>query len=132
MIRMQDIKRAALRIAEQFQPRRIILFGSYAYGTPTKDSDVDLLVLMDGRRRVHNQGIRIREAITFGFPVDLLVRSPEEFDRRIAMGDYFLREVQQKGKVLYEGTDARVGEEGRRRLRHRAARGPRKKIAQLR
>ena len=131
MIPMRDIKRAALRIAQHFRPRRIILFGSYAYGTPNEDSDVDLLVLMDGRR-VHDKGIRIREAVTFGFPVDLLVRSPAEFERRIAMGDFFLREIQEKGKILYEGADPRVGEKGRRRFRDSAARASRKKVAQLR
>jgi len=131
MIPMRDIKQAANRIAEMFRPRRIILFGSYAYGKPNEDSDVDLMVLMEGRR-VHDRAIQIREAIQFGFPVDLLVRSPEEFERRIAMGDFFLRQIKHKGKVLYDRTHSRVGEKGRRRLRHGPARGPRKKVAQFR
>ena len=128
MVRIRDIKQAAGRIAREFRPRRITLFGSYAYGKPTEDSDVDLLVLLDGRR-VHDRAVQIRQAIDFEFPVDLLVRSPKEVERRIAWGDCFLTEIQKKGKVLYEAADAQVGQEGRRRLRDRAARGARSKIA---
>lgn len=120
MVTMHDIRAAAAQIAAKFQPQRIILFGSYAYGTPSRHSDVDLLVLIKGKR-VHDRALRIREAIDFSFPVDLLVRSPDEFSRRVRWGDQFLREIQEKGKVLYEAPDARVGEESRRRLRHRAA-----------
>src|SRR5262245_21639463 len=120
MVPMQDIRAAAEQIARKFQPLRIILFGSYARDTATADSDVDLLVLMKGKR-VHDLALAIRQAIDFPFPVDLLVRSPQEFKRRLSWGDQFLREIQEKGKVLYEAADARVGQESRRRLQHRAA-----------
>ena len=62
MVTMRDIRAAASQIAAQFQPQRIILFGSYAYGTPSTDSDVDLLVLIKGTR-VHDRALGIREAI---------------------------------------------------------------------
>jgi predicted nucleotidyltransferase len=113
MVSMRLIKSAAREIARRFQPQRIVLFGSHAYGRPNEHSDVDLLILMKGRR-VHDRAIHIREAIDFGFPVDLLVKSPEEFKRRIAWGDFFLREIQKNGKVLYEASHARVGAKGRR------------------
>ena len=130
MVPMRDIKAAAREIARRFAPERVLLFGSYAYGKPTKDSDVDFLILMKGKgRRVHDKALRISLAINFGFPVDLVVRSPEEFERRIEMGDYFLREIQEKGKVLYEATDARVGEKSRGRLRNGESRGPGAKVA---
>src|SRR4051812_12135724 len=130
MIGMRNIKQAANRIAQRFRPQQIILFGSYAYGTPDSSSDVDLLILVDdhsrlrnasSQMRVHDQALHIREAINFDFPVDLLVRSREEFQQRVEWGDYFLREVQQKGRVLYEAPDARMGQKSRRRFRHRAA-----------
>ena len=108
---MREIRAAALQIAERFRPQRIILFGSHAYGKVSRHSDVDLLVLMKGKR-VHDLALRIREAIDFSFPVDLLVRSPQEFRKRVKEGDQFLREIDRKGKVLYEATDARVGQEG--------------------
>ncbi len=103
-----DIAGAARRIAAAFDPVRITLFGSHAYGVPTADSDVDLLVLMRGED-VHDRALDIREALEFEVPVDILVRSPEEYSRRLAMGDCFLREIEEKGKVLYESPGARVG-----------------------
>jgi uncharacterized protein len=120
MVTLRDIRSAAQQIAVLFHPQRIVLFGSYARGNATDDSDVDLLVLIRGKR-VHDRALTIRRAIEFPFPVDLLVRSPQEFKQRLRWGDQFLREIQEKGKVLYEAADARVGEEGRRRLQHRAA-----------
>jgi uncharacterized protein len=133
MVNMRDIKSAARKIAERFQPQRITLFGSYARGDADEHSDVDFLILMKGKgRRVHDQAVAISLAIDFGFPVDLVVRSPEEFERRIAWGDHFLREIQEKGKVLYEAADARMGGKGGRRLRNGAARSAGTKIAQLR
>ena len=79
----------------------VTFFCPYAYGTPTADSDVDLLVLMKGRH-VYDKALRIREAVDFNFAVDLIVRSPEEFERRIGWGDGFLKEIRENGKVLYE------------------------------
>jgi uncharacterized protein len=128
MVPMRVIKGAVRKIAERFRPARITLFGSYAYGKPNQHSDVDLLVLMNDKRGC-DWALRIRQEIDFGFPLDLLVRSPAVFLRRIKWGDYFLIEIQVKGKVLYESPDARVGDQGRRRLRNGAARGARSKVA---
>jgi predicted nucleotidyltransferase len=130
MVMMSDIRKAAGNIARKFQPDRIMLFGSYAYGRPTENSDVDFLILMAGKR-VHDRSLLIRQQIDFGFPVDLLVRSPGEFKRRIALGDCFLKEIQEKGKILYEASDARVGGKSRRRFSNRSARNARKKISKL-
>jgi len=101
MVEIRDIKAAARKIAQAFGPERIILFGSYAYRKPSEDSDVDFLVLVKGNR-VHDDALKIRLAVDFDFPVDILVRSPNEFERRIEMGDCFLREIRDKGRILYE------------------------------
>lgn len=112
MVTLRQIKFAAGKIARQFKPQRITLFGSYARGDANEHSDVDLLILMKGKApRVHDRAIEIRRMVRFGFPVDLLVRSPEEFERRVAWGDSFPKEIQEKGKVLYEAPDARVDRE---------------------
>jgi predicted nucleotidyltransferase len=131
MIETSRIKKAVREIARLFQPQRIILFGSHAHGNATNDSDVDLLVLLKGKR-VHDRALAIRKAVDFGFPVDLLVRSPDEFRRRIDMGDFFLKEIEDEGKVLYEASDARVGEKGGRRLRHGTTRTAGAKVAKPR
>src|SRR5437762_12762377 len=91
-IPLAAIRRFARQIAEQFQPDKIILFGSYAYGKPHEDSDVDLLVVMPAYNEV-NQSIRIRLAIEPPFPLDLIVRTPQNLRWRLEEGDWFLREV---------------------------------------
>ena len=79
------IRRLAQEIAERFQPERIILFGSYAYGKPNADSDVDLLVVMPAWNEI-SKAARIYQSIDRPFTVDLLVRTPQRLARRLAWG----------------------------------------------
>jgi predicted nucleotidyltransferase len=102
----------ARRIAERFHPDKIILFGSYAYGTPHNESDVDLMVIMPSRDVVE-ESIRITMAFDPQFSLDLLVRTPQQIERGLKDGNWFLREVIEKGKVLYEAGDGQVGAQGR-------------------
>lgn len=90
------------QIVEKFKPNKIILFGSYAYGIPTQVSDVDLLVVMDSSIKENQLSITIRRAINYHFGLDLIVKTPKSISSRIEMGDFFLKEILQKGKVLYE------------------------------
>jgi predicted nucleotidyltransferase len=90
------------QIVDEFQPWRIILFGSYGYGRPRPESDVDLLVVMDTALRETEQAVRICQAIEYHFGLDLIVRTPETIARRLALGDPFLKEVVSKGQLLYE------------------------------
>jgi predicted nucleotidyltransferase len=117
---MRVIRRFALQVAERFQPDKIILFGSYAYGTPHADSDVDILVIMPARNQL-DQAVRIELAFDPPFPLDLIVRTPHNVRWRLAEGESFLREVMTRGKVLYEKDHAGVGAQSRKRLpaRHR-------------
>lgn len=98
------------RIANNFDPERIILFGSYAYGKPHPYSDVDLLVVMKTKERPLAKQLEISRALSpHPFGMDILVRAPKQLKRRIAMGDYFLREIVTRGKVVYERRRRRVG-----------------------
>ena len=102
MVDERDIRAYAAKIAERFDPERIILFGSYAYGTPTEDSDVDLLVVMRHEGDPVGKATVIRSSFAHPrFPLDLLVRDPEVLAWRIAYNDWFLRECVEKGRVLY-------------------------------
>src|SRR4051794_12344862 len=92
---MREIRRFARQVAERFRPERIILFGSYAYGTPHADSDVDILVVMPCRNQI-DQACRIDTAFDPPFPLDLIVRTPRAMKRRLDEGDSFLREVTTK------------------------------------
>src|SRR5436305_8586823 len=87
-IPMRVIRRYARAVAEEFQPDKIILFGSYAYGTPHDDSDVDLLVIMPARNQ-HDQSVRIRWRLTAPFPLDLIVRTPAQMAWRLKEGESF-------------------------------------------
>ncbi len=102
MITPAQIQRVTDEIARKFQPERIILFGSYAYGTPTEDSDVDLLVVLPFEGRKSKKSIEIQSAIHVEFPMDLIPITPERLKYRIEIEDFFLREITEKGKVLYE------------------------------
>ena len=103
-ISQRTISSFARQVARQFNPQKIILFGSYAYGKPTEDSDVDMLVIMPFKGRGAQKATEILLAIDPHFPIDLLVRTPEQIRTRIKLGDFFIREITQKGKVLYEAT----------------------------
>ena len=122
-IPMRVIRRFARQVAERFHPDKIILFGSYAYGTPHADSDVDILVVMPARNQL-DQAVKIELACDPPFPLDIIVRTPHSMKWRLAEGESFLTEITTKGKVLYEKNHAGMGAQGRKRLppgqRHRA------------
>jgi predicted nucleotidyltransferase len=86
-------------LAREFRPNKIILFGSYAYGKPTLDSDVDLVVVMPYHGTHTEKVVELRGRVESPFPMDLMVWQPE----RTHKPDYFTREVMEKGKVMYEG-----------------------------
>lgn len=105
-ISLQSIRRVTHRIAEEFQPERIVLFGSYAYGTPGPDSDVDLLVVMDTSLSSRQQRLEISRVLSpRPFPMDILVRTPKDFAERLKLGDTFLQDIISRGKVVYERQD---------------------------
>jgi predicted nucleotidyltransferase len=106
---LAEIRQVVQQIAARFQPRQVILFGSYAGGTPTADSDVDLLVTMETPLPNVEQAVAIRRAVNIPFATDLLVRTPQQIAERLALGDVFIREVLTRGIVLYEAADAGMG-----------------------
>src|SRR5438874_11772156 len=97
---MRVIRRFARQVAARFCPDKVILFGSYAYGRPHADSDVDILVVMPARNQI-DQAVRIDRAIDPPFPLDLIVRTPKNLAWRLKEGDCFRRDIVAKGKVLY-------------------------------
>jgi len=118
-IPLSAIRRFARRIAERFQPDKIILFGSYACGTPHADSDVDILVVMPARSQL-SKAVQIELACEPPFPLDIIVRTPKNLQWRLAEGESFHTEIVSKGKVLYEKVDSGVAAESRSRLPRRA------------
>lgn len=102
MVTMNQIEDLGQRIGLTFRPDRVVLFGSYAQGTATEDSDVDLLIILPFEGKSVIQSVEIRMRLRPSFPVDLIVRTPEKVRERLAMGDDFMREILEEGKVLYE------------------------------
>jgi len=102
----EALPEAVQRLVAALQPEKIILFGSYAYGQPTADSDVDLLVIMDTAAPDIERYLAVcRQLRPRPFPVDILVRTPQEIARALEKGDFFIREITTRGKVLYERSD---------------------------
>jgi predicted nucleotidyltransferase len=98
-----QLKAIVHKIVVAFNPIQIILFGSHAYGTPTKNSDVDLLVVMNSEQRPTKRAISISQILQpRPFPIDILVRTPTEIQHRLDIGDYFFQEILEKGQTLYE------------------------------
>lgn len=95
---------AIKRIVTELKPEKIILFGSYAYGNPTPDSDVDLLVIMKTTAREIDRYVAVSNLLyPRQFPVDILVKTPKEINAEARKrGNFFMREILSKGKVLYE------------------------------
>jgi predicted nucleotidyltransferase len=115
-IPMSAIRRFARKLGERFHPEKIILFGSYAYGTPHEESDVDLLVVTPTRNEI-DESIKYTVAFDPPFSLDLIVRTPERLKRDIEDGDWFLREIVSKGKVVYDENNGTVGAKSRVRSR---------------
>ncbi len=97
-------KEIATFIKETFNADKVILFGSYAYSKPDKDSDIDLFVIMETNQRFPEQGAKIRLEIEENFlidkPMDILVRTPLYVEQRLKGGDFFIQEIIQKGIEL--------------------------------
>jgi len=101
--RLNEIVR---RIVRGVRPEKIILFGSYAYGSPTADSDVDLLVIMETSDRPADRYLAVSRLLRpRPFPLDILVKTPTEISQALEKGDFFIREIVTKGQTLYERPD---------------------------
>jgi predicted nucleotidyltransferase len=91
------------KIVDRFDPEKIVLFGSRSTGSPRTDSDVDLLVIMDTSESPIQRAVEVKRACRPRFvSMDVLVKTPEEVKARLERGSFFLSEVLEQGKVLYE------------------------------
>jgi len=102
MVEMKKIEDLTSQIVREFNPERIILFGSYAYGRASDESDVDLLVVLPFEGKPVRKAIEIRNKINARMPLDLIVRTPEQLAQRLAQNDWFMREIVERGRILYE------------------------------
>jgi len=90
--------------AEKIKPEKVILFGSYAYGKPTKDSDVDLLFIKNTSLSRMERYRLVNEHLEHFIPMDILIKTPSEVRKRLKMGDPFYKEIINKGRILYDAS----------------------------
>ncbi len=102
MATSNDIQHISEQIRKEFAPRKIILFGSHSWGKPADDSDVDLLVIAQFEGKPWRFAVEIRDRIKSTIPLDLMVRTPEQLQDRLAKHDMLLTEIVTRGTVLYE------------------------------
>lgn len=98
------IQRISSVLRTTYEPERIILFGSHATGDAGKDSDIDLLIVKETSQPFHQRLARVRQLVSSyreGLPFDLIVVTPAELNKRLALGDKFLSSILQSGKILY-------------------------------
>ncbi|MBU4491917.1 MAG: nucleotidyltransferase domain-containing protein [Euryarchaeota archaeon] len=111
MISKEKITDIARKIAECFNPEKIIIFGSYAWGKPDRDSDLDLFVIMESKERPIKRAASLRRVLKDRYvPMDILVRTPEELKHRVDIGDPFIKKILRDGQVIYARDSARVGQ----------------------
>ena len=105
MVEMKKIEDLTSQIVREFNPERIILFGSYADGRASDDSDVDLLIVLPFEGKPVRKAIEIRNKINARLPLDLIVRTPEQLAQRLAQNDWFMREIVERGRTLYAASN---------------------------
>lgn len=101
MIEYQEIEAYTKELVAKFKPEKVVLFGSYANGSASEDSDVDLLVIMSHLGKASRQALEIRQTVQKCFPLDLVVQSSLEANRRMEAGDPFITNALSQGRVLY-------------------------------
>jgi uncharacterized protein len=103
MINPQQITQLTQQIVAIAHPEKVILFGSYAYGQPDQDSDLDILVILPFDGHWAYKAVEIRQQLPIGnFSLDLITRTPQQVKTRLAIGDPFIREILEQGQVLHE------------------------------
>lgn len=100
----REIKNITAQLVKKYQPEKIILFGSSAWGEPGQDSDLDFLVIKEGIDEIarHKRLYALRKLLPpFDTAIDFLVYSPYEIKKRLYIEDPFFEQILKKGKILY-------------------------------
>jgi predicted nucleotidyltransferase len=98
------IDRMLQHLIEEYKPIKVILFGSYVTGNITADSDIDLLIIKDTQERFIDRWCTVGKILAgthHSIPVDTLVLTPQEVENRLSIGDQFISEILETGKLLY-------------------------------
>lgn len=97
------IHKVTEKIKKEYHPEKIILFGSYAYGKPTEDSDIDLLIIKESSKRRIDRFCEVMKILRDikGISIQPIVFTKDELNKRLKLEDDFIKEILEKGEVLY-------------------------------
>ncbi len=101
---MEIINQIVEKIKTQYHPQKIIIFGSYAWGSPSKDSDLDLFIIKETKEKHRERAVNLRRILSKEnefVAMDILVYTPEELAQRSKIGDSFIGKILKKGKLVY-------------------------------
>ena len=101
MNKQKEVKNIIQQIQEKYKPEKIILFGSFAYGRPKENSDVDLVVIKKTKERFTQRLMRMAGMVNSFLGADILVYTPKEWQEALEEENYFIKEIAEKGKVVY-------------------------------
>lgn len=99
------VNRVVKRLERTYHPKQVVLFGSYAYGRPRRDSDLDLLIVKETTKPFFRRLYEVRRLVSpvlSGYPFGPIVVTPKELRRRLARGDQFFQEIMTRGKTVYD------------------------------
>ena len=98
----KEIKKITKQIVKNYHPEKIILFGSYAWGKPDENSDVDLFIVKETNKRKTDRHLEVDKILSDrNIPLDVLVYTPQEIKNRILLEDFFVKNIIQQGKTIY-------------------------------
>jgi len=99
-----ELDKIVSRLVDTYRPEKIILFGSYAYGKPNADSDLDLLIIKKSSERFIDRWVNVRRIVSDpkrSISFEPIVLTPDEVKERLAIGDQFIKEIITRGEILY-------------------------------
>ncbi|MEK7103778.1 MAG: nucleotidyltransferase domain-containing protein [Patescibacteria group bacterium] len=102
MVKQSEIQNVVKRIAERYKPEKIYLFGSFAWGEPNKDSDVDFFIVKETSERKFDRQLKVRRIISGDLPADIVVYNNQEIKERVSLGDFFVKKILNQGKLVYD------------------------------
>lgn len=102
MTATKEVDKIIKQIKKDYNPEKIILFGSFAYGRPKENSDVDLIVIKKTKERAIKRMMRMAGIVKSSLGTDILVYTPREWNAALKEGNFFVKEIADNGKIMYD------------------------------